>query len=191
MNILSLFTHPHVVLNQGCPNSVLEGRCLAEFSSNPNQTHLKKLIKVLLGILETSMQVCWSKLELNSAGRRPSRTEFGQPCAKLSFVEHKMRSFEECSCSPFPYNKSGWWPKLLSTKKDTNKISIYDSRTIFLNLWMSAWPCERDLLCINVSVISQQFHIFKLATFLVRINCVLHHWHQTKLSCYFISLYST
>ncbi len=30
----------------------------AEFSSNPNQTHLKQLIKVLLGILETSRQVC-------------------------------------------------------------------------------------------------------------------------------------
>ncbi len=30
----------------------------AEFSSNPKQTHLKQLIKVLLGILETSRQVC-------------------------------------------------------------------------------------------------------------------------------------
>ncbi len=29
-----------------------------EFRSNPNQTHLKQLIKVLLGILETSRQVC-------------------------------------------------------------------------------------------------------------------------------------
>ncbi len=45
-------------LDQGSPSSVLEGRCPAEFSSNPNQTHLKQLIKVLLGILETSMQVC-------------------------------------------------------------------------------------------------------------------------------------
>ncbi len=32
--------------SQGCPNSVLEGRCPAEFSSNPNQTHLKQLIKL-------------------------------------------------------------------------------------------------------------------------------------------------
>ncbi len=40
----------------------------AEFSSNPNQTHLKQLIKVLLGRLETSRQVCWGKLELNSPG---------------------------------------------------------------------------------------------------------------------------
>ncbi len=46
------------LLHQGCPNSVLEGRCPAEFSSSTNQTHLKQLIKVLLGILEASMQVC-------------------------------------------------------------------------------------------------------------------------------------
>ncbi len=32
-----------------CQNSVLEGRCPAEFCSNPNQTHLKQLIKLLLG----------------------------------------------------------------------------------------------------------------------------------------------
>ncbi len=57
-------------------------RCPAEFSSNPNQTHLKQLIKVLLGILETSRQVCWGKLELNSAGHRPSRIKFGDPCCK-------------------------------------------------------------------------------------------------------------
>ncbi len=45
-------------LNQGSPSSVLEGRCPAEFSSNPNQTHLKQLIKLLLRILETSREVC-------------------------------------------------------------------------------------------------------------------------------------
>ncbi len=57
-----------VLLHQGSPNLFLESRCPAEFSSNPNQTHLNQLIKVLLGILETSRQVCWGKLELNSAG---------------------------------------------------------------------------------------------------------------------------
>ncbi len=45
-------------LNQGSPNLFLEGRCPAEFSSNPNQTHLDQLIIVLLSILETSRQVC-------------------------------------------------------------------------------------------------------------------------------------
>ncbi len=62
-------------LDQGSPD--LEGRCPAEFSCNPNQTHPKQLIKVLLGILETSRQVCWGKLELNSAGHLPSNTKFG------------------------------------------------------------------------------------------------------------------
>ncbi len=33
-------------LDQGWATSVLEGRCPAEFSSNPNQTHLKQLINV-------------------------------------------------------------------------------------------------------------------------------------------------
>ncbi len=61
---------------------VLEGRCPAKFSYNPNQTHLNQLIKVLLGILETSKQVCWGKLELNSAGHRPSRTKFSDHCAR-------------------------------------------------------------------------------------------------------------
>ncbi len=59
----------------------------AEFSSNPNQTHLKQLIKLLLGILETSRQVCWGKLELNSAGHRPSRIKFDDPCSTL-WVNH-------------------------------------------------------------------------------------------------------
>ncbi len=63
------------LLEQGSPCSVLEGRCPAEFSSNPNQTHLEQLIK-LLGIPDTSRQVCWGKLELNSAGHRPSRIKF-------------------------------------------------------------------------------------------------------------------
>ncbi len=74
----------HHSLEQGSPDTVLEGRCPAEFSSNPNQTHLKQLINVLLGILETSRQVCWGKLELNSAGHRPSRIKFGDPCSRAS-----------------------------------------------------------------------------------------------------------
>ncbi len=72
-----------VSLDQGSASSVLEGRCPAEFSSNPNQTHLKQLIKLLLGMLETSRQVCWGKLELNSAGHRPSRIKFDDPWFRL------------------------------------------------------------------------------------------------------------
>ncbi len=69
---------------------------LPQVSSNPNQTHLNQLIKVLLGILETPGQVCWGKLELNSAGQRPSRTECGDPCLKgivkknLKFYDHLL-----------------------------------------------------------------------------------------------------
>ncbi len=78
----SFFSKLFKPLKQGSPDTVLEGRCPAEFSSNPNQTHLKQLIKLLLGILQTSSQVCWDKLELNSAGHRPSRIKFGDPCLK-------------------------------------------------------------------------------------------------------------
>ncbi len=77
-------THLSNTVHQGSPDSVLEGRCPAEFSSNPNQTHLNLLFKVLLGIPETSRQVCWGKLELNSAGHRPSKTKFGNPCNTLT-----------------------------------------------------------------------------------------------------------
>ncbi len=66
----------------------------AEFSSNPNQTHLKQLIKVLLGILETSMQVCWGKLELNSAGHRPCRIKFDDPCFIAFLLNREIYSFE-------------------------------------------------------------------------------------------------
>jgi len=37
----------------------LEGHCPAEFSSNPNKTHIKWVIKLFLGILETSRKLCW------------------------------------------------------------------------------------------------------------------------------------
>jgi len=62
-----------------CPFLLVVGHCLPEFSSNPNYTNLIQLIKIL-GLLESSRQVCWVKLELNSAGHRPSKTEFGHPC---------------------------------------------------------------------------------------------------------------
>ncbi len=73
-------------------NLFLEGRCSAEFSSNPNQTHLKQLIKLLLSILETSRQVCWGKLELNSAEHRPSRIKFGDPYS-ARLVTHQLCLF--------------------------------------------------------------------------------------------------
>ncbi len=47
---------------QGSPSLVLEGRCPVEFSSNPNQTHLKQLINDLLGILEGVLRQVGAKL---------------------------------------------------------------------------------------------------------------------------------
>ncbi len=74
----------------------------AEFSSNPNQTHLKQLIKVL-GILETSRQVCWGKLELNSAGHRPSRIKFDDPWYTVYHIHYIAKSIG----SP-PSNEQVW-----------------------------------------------------------------------------------
>ncbi len=75
-------------LQQGSPDTVLEGRCPAEFSSSPNQTHLKQLIKVLLGILETSREVCWGKLELNSTGHRPPGSSLVTPALQTDIYIH-------------------------------------------------------------------------------------------------------
>jgi len=43
-------------LKQGFSNSVLEGHCPAEFSSNTDQTHRSKLIKVFR--ITRNSQVC-------------------------------------------------------------------------------------------------------------------------------------
>ncbi len=109
-------------LDQGSPSSVLEGRCPADFSSNPNQTHLKQLIKVLLGILEASMQVCWGKLELNSAGHRPSRTEFDDPCFRLS---------PQCLVQIKAY--SGQWPPTLIGSD--RLIDMHGNQSQFIMFW--------------------------------------------------------
>ncbi len=88
-------------VRQESPDSVLEGRCPAEFSSNPNQAHLNQLINVLLGVLETSSQACRGKLELNSAGHRPSRIKFGDPCcAMYQFFWDCFQRFWDCNAEP-------------------------------------------------------------------------------------------
>ncbi len=51
---------------QGRPVLVLEGHCAAEFSCNPSLTHPNKRIKVLLGVLETSRQVCSNSIVLKN-----------------------------------------------------------------------------------------------------------------------------
>ncbi len=82
---------------QTSPNLVLECRCPAEFSSNPNQTNLNQVIKVLLGILETFMQVCSGKLELSSARHRPSRTKCGDPCFIVNSILYKRNTIKGIS----------------------------------------------------------------------------------------------
>ncbi len=74
-----LKTFSDINIGQGSPNLFLEGQCPAEFSSNPNQTHLNQLIKVRIGLLENSRQVCWGKLELNSAGHQALQEQVWWP----------------------------------------------------------------------------------------------------------------
>ncbi len=51
----------------------LEGHSSAQFSSNPNQTHLIQLIKVFKVTGNLQAGVIWSWLELNCAELWPSR----------------------------------------------------------------------------------------------------------------------
>ncbi len=51
----------------------LEGHSSAEFSSNPNQTHLIQVIKVFRITRNFQVSVIWSWLELNCAELWPSR----------------------------------------------------------------------------------------------------------------------
>ncbi len=69
--------------------SVLECRCPLEFSSNPNQTHLNKLIKVFRITRDTGR--FFSGLELNSAGHRHSRTDVATPALKT--LENWVQAF--------------------------------------------------------------------------------------------------
>ncbi len=66
-------------LSQGCPNSVLEGRRPAEFSSNLLQHTCMEVSSMPSKSLISFFRCVWLGLELNSARHRPSRTEFGQP----------------------------------------------------------------------------------------------------------------
>ncbi len=69
-------------LKQGCQNSVLEGRCPAEFSSNLPQHTCMEASSMPSKSLISCFRCVLLGLELNSAGHQPSRTEFGQPWSK-------------------------------------------------------------------------------------------------------------
>ncbi len=53
-----------ISLLQGSSNLSLEGQSAAEFSSNPDQTHLPVILKTLISML----RCVWLGLEMNSAG---------------------------------------------------------------------------------------------------------------------------
>ncbi len=60
-------------LNHWSQTQFLEGHSSAQFSSNPNQTHLIQLIKLLMITRNVQAGVIWSWLKLNCAELRPSR----------------------------------------------------------------------------------------------------------------------
>ncbi len=62
-----------------CPNSVLEGRCPAEFNSDFPQHTCCVVSRMPSKSLISCFRCVWLGLELNSAGHWPSRIEFGQP----------------------------------------------------------------------------------------------------------------
>jgi len=66
---------------------------------------MNQLIKVSLGIIETFRQVCWTWLELNSAGHRPSRTEIGDHCnrAKHGAVSKSVQTVVEPEARVYSY----------------------------------------------------------------------------------------
>jgi len=69
---------------QGWSTPVLEGHCPAEFSFNPNYTHLNKLINVFR-ITKNSFL---SELELKFAGQWPSRTGVTHPWSTLYYMSY-------------------------------------------------------------------------------------------------------
>ncbi len=61
----------------------LEGHSSAQFSPNPNQTHLIQLIKVFRITRNFQTGVIWSWLELNCAELWPSRNWVWDQCANV------------------------------------------------------------------------------------------------------------
>ncbi len=68
----------------------MEGHSSAQFSSNPNQTHLIQLIKVFRITRNFQAAVIWSWLKLNSAELWPSRNWVWDLCSKGTWWWKKM-----------------------------------------------------------------------------------------------------
>ena len=83
-----------VSIEQGFPNSVLEGRCPASLRSFPASVHLIQMNGSLTDLCRSGwradgdpfirMRCVVSGKHLRPAGQQPSRTEFGHPCHRDS-----------------------------------------------------------------------------------------------------------
>ena len=90
----NLLMTPCDALSQGCPKSVLKGRCPADFAWFPALTHLilinghhQLVIKVSTCLLMTQTLVSGcveGRKHPKPAGHWPSRTDFGHPWSELS-----------------------------------------------------------------------------------------------------------
>ncbi len=65
-NEIIMLTSVLLHVRQGCPTLFLEVYLPADFSSNPDQTHLSVINQVLLQTLISWFSCGWSRLELNS-----------------------------------------------------------------------------------------------------------------------------
>ncbi len=92
------FTWLQMCLDHWSQTQFLEGHSSAQFSSNPNQTHLLQLIKVFR-IKNFQAGVIWSWLELNSAELWLSRNWVWDHW--LRFCKYTCCSESLHSCFPF------------------------------------------------------------------------------------------
>ncbi len=85
----SVIKHPYEsnTLIHWSQTQLLEGHSSAQFSSNPNQTHLSQLIKLFKITRNFQAGVIWSWLELNSAELWPSRNGVWDLCKSCEKIK--------------------------------------------------------------------------------------------------------
>ncbi len=108
-------------VTQGCPNSVLEDRCPAAFSSHLPQHTCMEASSMPSKTSISCFRCVWLGLELNSAGHRPSRTEFGQPwCNSSKWMKTSCKVFNlkvhrvlKCTVSTLNYWNESFSKRIL------------------------------------------------------------------------------
>ncbi len=117
------------------------------------------------------MQVCWGKLEQNSAGHRPSRTKFEQPCSK----GYKMAPKISNESKRLKKNNS---ISLCSLKKRSVRSKYICA--CLQNYCVSAKKLgKRDMIYINTSAFSQNFWETSRET----LRSLTKHLHSLNLNC--------